>query len=243
MSRLNIFVLVCILLVTSNWVMSQVKLPKVFSDNMVLQRDLPVKIWGWAKANEKVSISFNNQKLSSKANKDGKWLITLLPMKFGGPFEMTIKASNELKLRNILIGDVWVCSGQSNMEWPLSKVNSAVKEMTAANFPNIRLFTVPKKISGSPLDDCEPSNWLVCDSASASWFSAVGYFFGRNLNQKLEIPIGLIHTSWGGTDIETWMNVEAIGQSHVRHEPRLSVLQKAHLTKHLPVDNFCTVGQ
>jgi len=189
---------------------AEVKLADIFSDNMVLQRNLNVKVWGSADPGEKVSLRFNGQKLRTKADKTGEWSMLLKPMQAGGPFEMTIKGKNEVVLKNILIGDVWVCSGQSNMQWPVSKSNNAEEEIKNANYPNIRLFEVPRKVSNVPLDDIPNATWKQCSSETIKNFSAVGYYFGRDLQKEIDVPIGLIHTSWGGTCVETWTSKASI---------------------------------
>lgn len=191
---------------------AEVKLPKVFSSNMVLQRDIPIKVWGWADKREKIVLIFHGDTTSFKADKKGNWQVELAAFPAGGPFEMVIKGSNDIKLSNILIGDVWVCSGQSNMEWPMQSTNNAEEEIANAKYPRIRLLTVQKKTSTKPLDDCESEGWMVCSPETIPNFSAVGYFFGRKLNQDLDIPIGLLHTSWGGTNVETWTSAESIEQ-------------------------------
>ena len=191
---------------------AEVKLPKVFSSNMVLQRDIPVKIWGWADKREKITIIFHGDTTNLKADKKGKWQTELKSMPAGGPFELVIKGENEIVLTNILVGDVWVCSGQSNMEFRLQSVNDADEEISNAKYPRIRLFTVQKKTSTTPLEDCESEGWAVCIPESAKSFSAVGYFFGKKLSDDLDMPIGLIHTSWGGTNVETWTSSKSIEQ-------------------------------
>jgi sialate O-acetylesterase len=188
---------------------AQLKLPKVFADNMVLQRDKPIKIWGWAKKGEAVSVSFNQQTAKAMPDSQGNWQLTLNSMTHGGPFEMIINQESEkMVLHNILIGDVWICSGQSNMEMPIEgwggdSIKNATSEIKAASFPQIRLFTVERALSYSPVKDVN-GNWQECSPRSVSSFSAVAYFFGRKLNQDLNIPIGLINTSWGGTNIQAW---------------------------------------
>lgn len=208
----RVFLFIFIFSLSSLLVNAEVKLPKVFSSNMVLQRDLPIKIWGWADKKEKITIIFNGDTINLKAGKKGKWNTELKPMPAGGPYEMHIKGKNAIKLNNILLGDVWVCSGQSNMEWPLHATNNAEEEIANAKFPRIRLLTVQKNTSTKPLDDCESEGWVVCSPESIPGFSAVGYFFGRKLNQDLDIPIGLLHTSWGGTNVETWTSASSIEQ-------------------------------
>src|SRR5688572_19353677 len=184
-----------------------VRLPKIFSNNMVLQRDVPVKIWGWTDKNATVSIDFNGQTLKAKANSRGIWLVTLKPMKHGGPFEMKItEGSGTIQLTNILIGDVWLGSGQSNMEWIVKNSNHANEEIAAGNYDKIRLFTVNQAMSYSPQEDVSGGPWQICSSSTVGDFSAVAYFFGRKLSTELDIPIGLINSSWGGTNIETWIS-------------------------------------
>jgi len=190
-----------------------VTLPKVLGDNMVLQRNKPINIWGWADKGEKVSIQFNKQSASAKADKNGKWLITLKSEIAGGPYQLIIKGKNSITLSNILIGEVWVCSGQSNMEWPLRAVMNAEAEVKQANYPMIRHFAVQKAVSSKLEEDVKGGEWEICSSENAGDFTAVGYFFARELYNELKIPIGLLHTSWGGTHSETWTSREAFEQS------------------------------
>jgi sialate O-acetylesterase len=192
------------------FVNAEVRLPHIFSNNMVLQRNVPIPIWGWAAKGEKIKLVFGEKKFAATANNDGKWLVYMDPMPAGGPYELVISATNQIIFKNILIGEVWICSGQSNMEWPLNNVNNAAKEVMEARNPQIRLFTVPKKISAHPETDIESGNWQECSPETASEFSAVGYFFGKNLYKDLNVPIGLINSSWGGTVLETWTSFEAI---------------------------------
>ena len=190
-------------------VQAGIKLPAILSSNMVLQRDIPVNIWGWAKSGEKIKVEFNGQTLETKAKADGTWRVTLQPMSAGGPFVMKLRGENALVLNNILIGDVWVCSGQSNMQFNLKDARNGASEVAAANQDNIRLLTVPMKISEKPMNDLS-AEWKVCSSETAASFSAVGYFFGRDLQNKLQVPIGLINSSWGGTLIESWTDMETM---------------------------------
>jgi sialate O-acetylesterase len=189
---------------------SEITLPKILSDNMVLQRDLQVNIWGLAAKGENISVTIADQKLTTKADDQGNWKVQLKPLKAGGPYEMIIKGTNELLLKNILVGDVWVCSGQSNMEFQLSQANNANEEIAAANFFQIRLFTLEKKMSEKPLANASSSKWEICSPSTAGTFSAVGYFFGRNLFSHFNVPIGLINTSWGGTNVEAWTSMETM---------------------------------
>jgi sialate O-acetylesterase len=176
---------------------ADVRLPAVFSDGMVLQRNADVPVWGWAEPGEAVTISLDQQKATATADNTGAWKAKLKPMKEGGPFEMTVAGKNALTVKDILIGEVWVCSGQSNMEWVVNGTRNAQQEIPAATFPQIRMFTVVKGIADAPRIDCL-GRWAVCSPQTVGGFSAVGYFFARELHQSLNIPIGMIHTSWGG---------------------------------------------
>ncbi len=202
-----------ILLVGYLHVQAAVTLPKVFSDNMVLQRDKPLKIWGWADPQEAVTISFNGQQVKAKADKSGAWHTELKAMKYGGPYDMTVSGkSGKQTLKNILIGDVWLCSGQSNMEWMLKNTNDAENEIAEANYPKIRLFTVEKATAYQLQDTLAGGTWQVCSPETVPDFSAVAYFFGRKLEQDLDIPIGLLHSSWGGTNVQTWISWDVISK-------------------------------
>lgn len=210
----SIFFAACFLLgtVAISVSFAEISLPKVFSDNMVLQRDIPIKIWGWAGHGETVTITFIDQTVTAKPDKKGKWRVELAPVAAGGPYEMKLNGKNEILLSNILVGDVWICSGQSNMEWPLSASLNGTEEAKNASNPRIRLLTVQKNLSALPLADINSDGWLVCSPEYAANFSAVGYFFGQKLNNDLDVPIGLINTSWGGTNVETWTSARAIEQ-------------------------------
>lgn len=212
MNYLKIFLILFALAISSQLSFADVSVADIFSNNMVLQRNLNVKVWGKADPGERLTVSFNGQKIKTKAGKAGKWSVMLKPMKAGGPFNMTVEGKNELVLRNILVGDVWLCSGQSNMQWPVSRSNNAEKEIKNANYPQIRLFSVPKEISNVPLNEMSNASWQMCSPESVKDFSAVGYFFGRDLHQELGVPIGLINSTWGGTCVETWTSKDAITQ-------------------------------
>lgn len=195
-----------------------VKPNSLFADNMVLQRGVIVPIWGTANDGESVAIEFAGQKKTVIAS-NGKWMIKLNPLKEGGPFTMTITAGNIITLKNILVGEVWLCSGQSNMGFPLRAIkpigNYPSKETVLAdaqNYPLIRQFSIPLKKSTStpPVVDDVNGKWSVCDSMSAKNFSAVAYFFARELYKKLNIPIGIINSSYGGTAIENWIDLDLV---------------------------------
>lgn len=192
---------------------ADVRLPKILNSNMVIQRDKPVNVWGWANAGEKISVHFNKQIKTTRADKNGNWLVTLAPESAGGPFELVVKGKNTLTLTNILVGEVWICSGQSNMEWPVREAMNADTEIQSANYPEIRHFTVQKAISTKPESDVTGGDWKICSPQTVGDFTAVGYFFAREVYQKTKIPIGLVHTSWGGTHSETWTSRQAFEQS------------------------------
>ena len=187
---------------------AQVKLPNIFSDNMVLQRDQPIHIWGWANAGEKIEVEFKEQKVKVKASKEGKWDVYLKESVYGGPYSLTVKGDFNLTIyKNVLVGDVWLCSGQSNMEWLVKNSNDAQNEIANSDYPNIRLFTVGREINNHPQENVT-GEWKVCASVSVGDFSAVGYFFGREISKNTNIPIGLVSSSWGGTVAEAWTSPE-----------------------------------
>jgi sialate O-acetylesterase len=193
----------------------------LFSDNMVLQRDRPVPIWGWTQPGRKVTVRIAEKTATAIADAQGKWMVKIGPLPAGGPYTVSVSGPASVTLNNVLAGDVWVCSGQSNMAMGIGNVNNAEQEIADANYPQIRLFTVPNTIATEPavLLSRDPVQlmgiWSVCTPktvATGGWngFSAVGYFFGRDLYQQLRIPIGLIHTSWGGTPAEAWTSADAL---------------------------------
>ncbi|MCS6859975.1 MAG: sialate O-acetylesterase [Abditibacteriales bacterium] len=198
----RISVIWAVLVVWSSAVWAEVKPHALFSDNAVLQRGVSVPVWGTAKDGEKVTVKFNGQEVSTTA-KDGKWMVRLRPLKAGGPFTLTIQGENTIELKNVLVGEVWVCSGQSNMQWPVSA--SANPQETIANSPDamLRLFTVPRRAADAPESDVQ-GNWVVCGPETVPNFSAVAYFFGRDLRKALNVPVGLISTNVGGTPAEAW---------------------------------------
>lgn len=194
-----------------------VKLPAVFSNNMVLQQQSDVPFWGEASAKKKLKIttSWNNKAYETQTDSNGKWYVKISTPQYGGPFSIEISDGKKLTLENILIGEVWVCSGQSNMEMPLAgwgKVNNFQKEISEANYPNIRFLQVQKKTSNKPLNDMSVSmgGWVSCSPKTVAEFSAVAYFFGKNLFENKNIPVGLINTSWGGTIAEAWTSGKSL---------------------------------
>ena len=194
---------------------ADVRVPSVIGDNMVLQQGRKARVWGWAEPGERVTVSFHGEKADATADARGRWEVFTGPHKAGGPFELTVAGRNTLTFRNVLVGEVWVCSGQSNMEWSLANTQDGAKESAAADYPFIHLFTVQKKTSADPLDNVE-GRWVVTTPKEAAQFSAVGYFFGRELHKRLGVPVGLIHTSWGGTPAEAWTSRGALSAPTLR---------------------------
>lgn len=189
---------------------ANVRLPKIFGDSMVLQRDKPIPVWGWAASGETVTVQFHNQKKTTRAGRDGKWLLTLNPEVAGGPYTLTVKGKNITTLNDVLVGDVWICSGQSNMEFQVSSVNNAAQEIASAAYPQIRHFKVGNSVAQTPEEDLvHESSWKPATPENAGAFTAVGYFFARELYKQLGVPVGLLNTTWGGTDVETWTSREA----------------------------------
>lgn len=201
-------------------VTAAVKLPAVIGENMVLQRDLPVPIWGWADKGEEVTVTVAGQKLSTKAGDDGRWKVTLAKLKSGKTLKMTVKGSsgNAITMTNILVGEVWVCSGQSNMQLglrkpPYEECKNAAQEIAEAKYPDIRLLTVgPDGPVDAPQTNCA-GQWVECSPATIPEFSAVGYFFGRQLHKDLKVPVGLINSSAGSSSAQDWTSRKALESS------------------------------
>lgn len=204
--------LICTVAFTA--IAAQVKLPRLISDSMILQRDAKIKIWGWAAADEKVTVSFHNKSYSTITGKDGKWMIVLLPLHAGGPFDMQIDASNHITIKNILIGDVWICSGQSNMELPMQRVQDKYPDIiTTASNPNIRQFNVSTEYNfQAAQEDFASGSWQTTTPQSVLQFTAVGYFFAKTLYEKYQVPIGLIKSAVGGSPAEAWLSEDALKQ-------------------------------
>lgn len=190
---------------------AEVRLSSVFSDHMVLQRGQPVHLWGWANAGEHGTVMFRGQRSSLTADALGRWSVYLPGGDAGGPFELTIQAANRIDLKDILVGDIWVASGQSNMQFKMTdQLANGPAEIAAANYSTIRLLTVKNKFADHPMEDVDANGWSVCTPEFVRDFSAVAYFFGRDLSQSQKIPIGLIDSSWGGTPAEAWTSLDAL---------------------------------
>ena len=219
---LSLITLCCIFLVNINAraqkkATNPLKLAKIFSSHMVLQRDKEISVWGWAQSGAKISVTINKKSVTTTAE-DGQWLVKLAAMSAGGPYEMKIvQAEQQIILSDILIGEVWVCSGQSNMEWPLagrysSRIIGAEKAISSANFPQLRLFQLQRKRADSPQVDCK-GKWQTCTPKTAAKFSATAFFFGRKLVKELkDVPVGLILTAWGGTPVRAWTDAKTLKQ-------------------------------
>jgi sialate O-acetylesterase len=205
-------ILIFVLLMLASAVYAEIKLPSVISDNMVLQADTNVPIWGKAEPNSKITVlcSWNDSKVSADSDTQGKWAAKIKTPKSGRDCKITLSCGQESKtIQNILIGEVWLCSGQSNMWWPLKDAMDANEEIATAHYPDMRLFTVPMGSSKTPLDDCK-GKWVSCSSETVKEFSAVGYFFGREIHNKLNVPVGLIFSSNGGTPVQAWTKREVL---------------------------------
>ncbi len=238
MKKLLILVTSLLLLSISLQIEAQMRLPAIIGDHMVLQQQSKAPIWGWTEARGaiKVSVDWSNDSYSAKADENGRWQVEVVTPDAGGPYTMVIQGTEKITLNNVMIGEVWLCSGQSNMEmplegWPNQPITGSEKYISGADYPDMRLFTVKRKVSYEALDDCEGS-WAACSPETASTFSATGFFFGLHLYKKLNIPIGLIHSSWGGTPAEAWTSkqyIEKISYFHTTsgsYDPQLFRNQK-----------------
>jgi sialate O-acetylesterase len=182
---------------------ADVQLAGLFVDNAVLQRDQPIPIWGTATANEEVSIALAGQTAKTKAREDGRWKVIMPKLEAGGPHSLVVECKNRVEIKNLLVGEVWLCSGQSNMAWTVSRAKNPQSEIAAADFPKIRMFTVPRGGASEARTDVK-GDWQVCSPKTVGRFSATAYYFGRKLHQELNVPVGLINSSVGGTPIEFW---------------------------------------
>ena len=192
-------------------------LPHLFSEHMVLQREVAVPIWGWADSGEKITVSLAGQIAETVAGEDRRWKVALRPMQAGGPFTLTVHGKKTVEIKDVMFGEVWVASGQSNMAYALSGAADAESEIPKAVNPLVRFFTVPKRISLTPQDDTLPANWELCSPDTAKRFSAVAYFFARDLYNALNVPIGIVLSAWPGTAAEEWTPPDEL-----RREPILA---------------------
>lgn len=200
----------CWMMLTMSWsVQAEVRLANLFQDHMVLQQGQKVAVWGTAAPGERVTVSLAGKQASALAGEDGRWRVELGPLAAGGPFEMRVEGQNALTLQDVLVGEVWVCSGQSNMAWPVERAANPEQEISQANYPLIRFFTVRQKVAQEPQSEVE-GTWEVCSPQTVGHFSAVGYFFARELHRTLGVPVGMINSSWGGTPAEAWTSRPAL---------------------------------
>ena len=207
---------------------ADIRLPKLFGDNMILQREMQVPVWGWADPGENVIVELGGHFAETVTGTDGKWKLYLDPLDTGGPFELKISGKNIIIIKNVLVGDVWVCSGQSNMAMEVQRCINAKQEISSADYPQIRHFQVKRTKASEPLDDVSPADkksrlnkWEVCDSLTVKHFTGAGYFFARELHTKLHVPIGLISVSWGGTTAEAWTPHDTL-----ENDPELKIILK-----------------
>jgi sialate O-acetylesterase len=205
-------VIIALVFVQMGSVMAQIRLPKLISDGVVLQRNEKVKVWGWAAPNESIKLEFKAKIYTAKANPEGDWNIILPAQKAGGPYEMVLKASNEIKIKDVLFGDVWICSGQSNMELPMERLKEKYGDVIAHSENNkIRQFLVPDRYDfNGELTDFESGNWVAATPKTVLDFSGVAYFFAKAIYEKEHIPIGIINSALGGSPIEAWLSEDAL---------------------------------
>ena len=216
--RFAVFSVVAVAVMSGARAPAQVTLPKILSSHMVIQRDLPVHVWGMAAPGEQVSVSFRGQTRSAAASELGRWSLYLVPGAAGGPFQMTVTGSTSaagpqtITLDDILVGDVWVASGQSNMEFMMHQAATADQDLPHADNPQIRLLVVKKSASDYPLDDVQTDGWAASTPDTAKDFSAVAWYFAREIEQREHVPVGVIDSTWGGTPGEAWTRMTALGQ-------------------------------
>ncbi len=224
-------ILIALLTLAGN-VFADVRLPGIISDHMLLQRDMPVRIFGKAEPGEQVTVAFRGQTVRTGADAVGRWEAWLDPLTPGPAADMIIRATNTITIADVLVGDVWVGSGQSNMQWAVRQSDNAEAEIASATCPQIRLFQVPRKTSAVPAEDVD-ARWVVCSPESIRDFSAVLYYFGRELQKGAKAPIGLIHSSWGGTPIASWISGPSL-VANARLEPFLSFWE--NLVRQYPIN-------
>jgi sialate O-acetylesterase len=203
---------------------AQLRLAKIFADSMIIQREQPVKIWGWATPNETVAVLFNGKLISVKSNTDSSFSMVLPKQKAGGPYTFSVSSANKnIGIKDVYFGDVWFCSGQSNMEFRLSAAANGKTEIPMADFPLIRQFEIYKDGADSVLKDIKRGGWKVCNSNNAGNFSAVAYFFAKEIYQQTKVPIAIIYSTWGGSDIVGWMDKEQVKEFSNTQDPTVSI--------------------
>lgn len=206
---------------------AEVRLSNVFGEHMVLQRDRPLRLWGQATPGQTLSVELADRKASVRVGADGRWRVELPPLPAGGPHHLRVKGDRTVELNDVLIGDVWLLGGQSNMEWPLSQTDTGPQEVASPQNPQLRQLRVPLRASVRPEAEIEPAPWVVAEPGKVGDFSAIGYHFARQMQAVQGVPIGLVHTAWGGSMLETW----------VRRDAALKDPDLAPAVRALPADN------
>jgi sialate O-acetylesterase len=197
-----------LVLCTASLATAKVELPSFFSDHMVLQQQAPLPVWGWADPGERVTVTLGDRAATARADAAGKWQVALPELPAGGPHSLQVSGDNALQIQDVWIGEVWLCSGQSNMAMTVSRAADFEQEQAAADYPRIRMFTVDRTAAQTPQDRCQ-GTWQVCSPETVGGFSATAYFFGRTLHRELDVPVGLINASWGGTPVQAWTSLAA----------------------------------
>jgi sialate O-acetylesterase len=209
--RSKVLLSVCSALLFLPCVHAEVTLPSLFADGMVLQRDMPIHVWGQASPAEAISVTFRSETKSTTADELGRWRLYLSSSSAGGPFQLNIRGTNALTIKNVLVGDVWIASGQSNMEFPIRLLADAKAEIANAKFPQIRFLRVQRSFSEYPLDNAALDQpWSECSPETVSELSAVAYYFAREIHERQKVPIGIIQSAWGGTVAEAWTSLSAL---------------------------------
>lgn len=214
-------------------VRADVKLCKIFTDHMVLQQGVPLNVWGTGDMGEPVTVTIAGQSKSATADGEGKWSVQLDPLAVGEPLTLTVQGKNTIKIQDVLVGEVWVCSGQSNVTFNLGSANNAELEVANSADPQLRMINIRTDASLTPMDDFRDGHWDVASPRVTAGWSAVGYFFGRELRKALHVPVGIIHSSAGGTDAEAWASTNAMLASPKFHDV---TVQKIAAANKLPAD-------
>lgn len=227
------------LFVPTSW--ADPTLPTLFSDHMVLQQGREIHVWGKADPAEQITANLAGHGASATADPHGNWSLSLPSMSSGGPFTLTVHGKKDIIIKDVLIGEVWIASGQSNMTFSLDGAENAPTELPKANYPQIRLFTVPRKISLTPQANTLPAHWEICTPETARTFSAVAYFFAREIQRKLNVPVGVVESAWPGTAIEAWMSLDVLRadpdlRSVAEEWDRVSPEKKQYVDNRLPFD-------
>lgn len=195
---------------SSTAIQADVRLPNIFTNSMVLQRGQLNPVWGKADPGESITVHIGTQSKSATADEQGNWKVTLDPMQVGKPLELVVQGNNEIRITDVLVGEVWICSGQSNMQWSVNASNNVALEKASANYPQIRMINFPQVGVQEPIWSHDDRKWMVCNPQNVGGFSAVGYFFARQLHQTLGVPVGMINNAWGGSACEAWINRDTL---------------------------------